>query len=88
MILTGSIGALPPSGVSRVMWTPVTLAGGSITPGSGSSQKPNAAIMAGGCLLFGGEIAKRWRDRAVITAGSTEIQARRAIFRNRLTAAP
>ena len=54
MILTGSIGALRPSGVSLVMWTPVTSAGALIAPGSGSSPKPNAAIMAGGCLPFAG----------------------------------
>lgn len=43
-----------PPGVSLVKWMPVTIAGGMIMPGSGSSQKPKAAIIAGGCLPFAG----------------------------------
>jgi hypothetical protein len=48
LALPSAFGALSPSAVRLVRWTPFTIVGGTMMPGSGSSAMPNAAIIAAG----------------------------------------
>jgi hypothetical protein len=82
MIFSLSPAIFSPSGVRRVKWIPVTIAGGAIRPGSGSSQKPNAATMAPGKIAKGGRKGAHEAPRA------PQIAPGRAIFGNRLALAP